>query len=193
MDMRRKIELLFIAALFLVSCGGEEKRNDTERPSRETLISNIKVMEDSLKGLTSQLKDIKQIPNLTRMELINRYLEFYKFYPEDDFAPECLDKVHMVYSGMNVHSRSAQYADTLLIKYPEYINRAMVLESQGSTFDIFLQPRDSAKVRYYYELLLKEYPDLDKEKRQGIKERLKYNHLNFDQYLEMKMNEIASK
>ena len=180
--------------LGLASCGGNEKNEEEGvKPSKEELIEKINYMEDSLKQLTSQLKDIKQIPNLTRMELINRLLDFYRNYPEDQFAPECLDKVHMTYSGMGVYIRSVEYADTLLLKYPKYVNRAMVLESQGSSYDIFIQPRDSAKVRYYYELLLKENPKMDKAKRNGIKERLKFNHLNFDQYIDKQMENIALK
>lgn len=185
--------LLLVAATF-AACGGKEKGSkEGEKPSKEELIQRINYMEDSLKGLTAQLKDIKQIPNLTRMELINRLLDFYRNYPEDKFAPECLDKVHMTYSGMGVYVRSVEYADTLLQKYPDYVNRAMVLESQGSSYDIFIQPRDSAKVRYYYELLLKENPNMDKAKKNGIKDRLKYNHLNFDQYIDKQMENIAAK
>lgn len=187
------ILLLFLSAA-ITSCGGNEKKvAEDEKPSKEELIEKINYMEDSLKALTSQLKEIKQIPNLTRMELINRLLDFYHYYPEDKFAPECLDKVHMTYSGMGVYIRAVEYADTLLEKYPDYVNRALVLESQGSSYDIFIQPRDSAKVRYYYELLLKENPKMDKAKRNGIKDRLKYNHLNFDQYIDKQMNNIASK
>lgn len=187
------ILLLFLSTA-ITSCGGNEKKvAEDEKPSKEELIEKINYMEDSLKALTSQLKEIKQIPNLTRMELINRLLDFYHYYPEDKFAPECLDKVHMTYSGMGVYIRAVEYADTLLEKYPDYVNRALVLESQGSSYDIFIQPRDSAKVRYYYELLLKENPKMDKAKRNGIKDRLKYNHLNFDQYIDKQMNNIASK
>jgi hypothetical protein len=186
--------ILVMLTLSLASCGGNEKKEEEGvKPSKEELIEKINYMEDSLKRLTSQLKDIKQIPNLTRMELINRLLDFYRNYPEDQFAPECLDKVHMTYSGMGVYIRSVEYADTLLLNYPKYVNRAMVLESQGSSYDIFIQPRDSAKVRYYYELLLKENPKMDKAKRNGIKERLKFNHLNFDQYIDKQMENIALK
>ena len=186
--------ILVMLTLSLASCGGNEKKEEEGvKPSKEELIEKINYMEDSLKRLTSQLKDIKQIPNLTRMELINRLLDFYRNYPEDQFAPECLDKVHMTYSGMGVYIRSVEYADTLLLNYPNYVNRAMVLESQGSSYDIFIQPRDSVKVRYYYELLLKENPKMDKAKRNGIKERLKFNHLNFDQYIDKQMENIALK
>jgi hypothetical protein len=185
--------VLMLLTATITACGGKEKEvAEGDKPSKEELIEKITYMEDSLKGLTAELKEIKQIPNLTRMELINRLLDFYHYYPEDKFAPECLDKVHMTYSGMGVYVRAVEYADTLLEKYPDYVNRSLVLESQGSSYDIFIQPRDSAKVRYYYELLLKENPKMDKAKRNGIKDRLKYNHLNFDEYIDKQMENIAS-
>jgi tetratricopeptide (TPR) repeat protein len=171
----------------LYSCGSKNEA-DTEKPSKEELIGRIKEMEDSLKGLQANLNEIKQIPNLTHFELINRLLDFYHYYPEDVYAAECLDKVHMKYSGLNIHQRAVQYADTLLEKYPDYVNRAMVLESQGSTYDVFITPRDTAKVRYYYELLLKENPKIDKDKREGIQDRLKHLDMNFDQFIDYKMS-----
>lgn len=194
MKMKYSYLLLIPFLAFLVACGGgSEEGGKDEKPSKEELVDKIKKMEDSLKYLQANMDAVKQVPNLTRIEFINRLLDYYHNYPEDDYAAECLDKVHMVYSGMNVHVRAVQYADTLLEKYPKYVNRALVLESQGSSYDIFMQPRDSAKVRYYYELLLKENPRMDNEKRMGIKERLKYNHLNFDQFVDMKMKSIAVK
>ena len=78
-----------------------------------------------------------------------------------------------------------------VMKYPNYINRALVLESQGSTYDIFLQPRDTSKVRYYYELLLKENPKMEKDKREGIKDRLIHIDMNFDEFINYKMNAMA--
>lgn len=191
-----KIKFVFGLTVLLIfaACGNDKKDgNDAPKPSKEELRGSIKQMEDSLKGLQANLSEIKQIPNLTRIELINRLLAFYYNYPEDTYAAECLDKVHMTYSGMNVHEKAIAYADTLLNKYPKYVNRAMILESQGSSYDIFMQPRDSAKVRYFYQMLLNENPSMDKDKRTGIKDRLKNNHLNFDQYIEKKMEEIAKK
>jgi hypothetical protein len=66
----------------------------------------------------------------------------------------------------------------------------MVLESQGSSFDIYPSIRDTAKVRYYYSLLLKENPSMNKEKSKGIKERLMHLNMTFDQYIEFKMKSL---
>jgi hypothetical protein len=182
----------FASLLLLFSCGNPNKEGKETKvlASKEELKASIKQMEDSLKLLQS--KDIP-VENLHRMELANRLKLFYESYPEDAYAPKCLDNIHMVYSGMGVHELSIAYADTLLRNYPKYENRAMILESQGSNFDIFSTPRDSAKVRYYYTLLLKEFPNLDKEKREGIKERLANNRLTFDDYLNKKIEDMASK
>lgn len=176
----------------IYSCGNDASK-EGEKPTKEELVSNIKVMEDSLRNLQANINSTKQIPNLTHFELINRLLDYYHNYPEETYAAECLDKVHMKYSGMGIHLKAVEYADILLTKYPDYVNRAMVLESQGSTYDIFIQPRDTGKVRYYYELLLKENPKMEKDKREGIKDRLKHLDMTFDEFIEYKMNAIASK
>ena len=80
-----------------------------------------------------------------------------------------------------------KYADTLLASYPAYKNRALVLESQGSSYDVFPEIRDTAKVRYYYKLLMNENPKMNREKINGIKERLQHLNLTFDQYIDFKM------
>lgn len=181
---------MLASVLLLASCGGEEKAEEKTVATAEELKASIKVMEDSLKSLQAN-----QLPvgNLHRMELINRLRLFYETYPEDNYAPVCLDNMHMIYSGMGVPELSIAYADTLLEKYPKYENRAMILESQGSNYDVFTTPRDSAKVRYYYTLLLNDYPNLDKDKRQGITDRLANNHLTFDEYLNKKIKDMAVK
>jgi tetratricopeptide (TPR) repeat protein len=171
--------LIIVAAVFLTSCGGK-KPDENKKPSLESLKTSLKNWEDSL---SKKQENGEEIISLDRIELINRCLALYKNYPENDLAPAALDKVHMIFSGIGAYPESVAYADTVLEMYPKYVNRALVLESQGSSFDIFIQPRDSSKVRFYYTLLLKEYANLDKEKRDGIEERLKMNHLNFDDYL----------
>ena len=186
-----KYAILIGVSLFflnLSSCGSSETA--ANKPTRESLKARIKEMEDSLKGLQVNINEIKQIPNLTHFELINRLLDYYHNYPEDAYSAECLDKVHMKYSGMNIHQRAVQYADTLLDKFPKYVNRALVLESQGSAYDIFIQPRDTAKVRKYYTMLLNENPKMDKDKIAGIRDRLQHLDLNFDQFIEYKMQSL---
>jgi tetratricopeptide (TPR) repeat protein len=178
-----------VALIFgLNSCTGAD--SGTDRPEKEELKARIKEMEDSLNLLQGNIHDIKQIPNLTQFELINRLLDYYNYYPQDSYAAECLDKVHMKYSGMNIHQRAVQYADTLLEKFPKYVNRALVLESLGSTYDVFIQPRDTIKIRKYYTMLLEENPNLDREKASGLRDRLAHLDMNFDQFIDYKTKSL---
>ena len=59
----------------------------------------------------------------------------------------------------------------------------MVLESLAGAYDVFVIPRQKAKVQYYYEMLLKENPKMDAEQRKQIEKRLKYIDLTFDEYV----------
>ena len=149
----KKYLVISIVTIVAVACSTSSK-DEKVKPSKTELKAKIKEMEDSLVQLQADLTTTKQIPNLTHFELINRLLDYYHNYPEDPISAEYLDKVHMKYSGLNIYEQAVKYADTLLASYPAYKNRALVLESQGSSYDVFPEIRDTAKVRYYYKLLM---------------------------------------
>jgi len=185
-----KMSVFVFGLSLMYACGGGLNEDGKGSGSRVELKSRIKEMEDSIRDLQANLPQTKTIPNLTNFELINRLLDYYHAYPEDDYAAECLDKVHMKYAGLNILTRAVQYADTLLEKYPNYINRAMVLESQGSSYE-YIQPRDTSKIRFYYTKLLKENPKMDREKREGLKFRLRHLDLTFEEFIDFQMNELS--
>jgi hypothetical protein len=185
------MRILFFIGLFffsfLISCtGGNSAQNDSKiEEMKEVIVQK----EDSLSLLQKQNKPI---PKEKHFELIQALSDFYLAFPKDKYAPVCLDKIQMSYSGLGVYHRAIEYADVLIKKYPKYINRPMILESQASNYDIFQQPRDTVKVRYYYELLLKENPNLDKDKKEGIIMRLDHLDLTFDQYIDFISNLASS-
>jgi len=191
MKLKKYLVISFVT-IVAVACSTSSK-DEKVKPSKTELKAKIKEMEDSLVQLQADLTTTKQIPNLTHFELINRLLDYYHNYPEDPISAEYLDKVHMKYSGLNIYEQAVKYADTLLVSYPAYKNRALVLESQGSSYDVFPEIRDTAKVRYYYSLLIKENPKMNREKINGIKERLQHLNLTFDQYIDFKMKTFSEK
>lgn len=161
----------FFVLLLLISLFYSCSEGTSETP--EILLrEKIANMEDSIGKLTVNLAPGEMLSDEVSLELIDLLLDYYHKYPKDVYAPECLDKVHMTYSAIGRYKYSANYADTLLANYPDYINREMILESQAGAYDVYLQPRDTAKVRYYYELLLKENKDLPKDKVHDIQWRL---------------------
>jgi hypothetical protein len=59
------------------------------------------------------------------------------------------------------------------------------LESLASTYDVLIEPRDAEKVKYYYELLLKE--KIKASKRKDIENRLKHIDMDFFEYSQFQM------
>lgn len=182
--MRKITIVLSCICLLLNSCGNKPK----DENSREALKNKITEMEDSISAL--QKESSEPIPNLTSIELINRLTTYYTTFPKDDYAADCLFKIHMKFSELNAEEKALEYGDTLLLNFPNYKNRDFILESMASTYDVLIEPRDTSKIRYYYSLLLKE-KNLPKEKRDGIVNRLKYIDLDFFSYIEMKEKVVS--
>ncbi len=178
--------IYLVVGLSLYSCGGNSNKKDKEVPklSKSELKASLAKIEDSLRMMQ---KNGEKIESLHQIEYINRHLDYYRAYPEDKYSPVCLDKVQWMYLILQAPQYSIDYSDTILEMYPKYKNRAGVLESQGATYDAIVEPRDSAMVRKYYTMLLDENPSMNKEKRDGIRKRLKNNHLTFDEWI-MKKN-----
>ena len=183
--MRKITIVLSCICLLLNSCGNKPKVDEN---SREALKNKITEMEDSISAL--QKESSEPIPNLTSIELINRLTAYYKAFPKDEYAADCLFKLHMKHTELNAHEKALAYGDTLLLNFPNYKNKDYILESLGSTYDLIIQPRDTSKVRYYYSLLLKE-KKIPKEKREGIENRLKHLDLDFFAYIELNNKKVS--
>lgn len=169
--MKVLFPVLFL--ILVVSCASE----DTE----VKLLKEITSFEDSLRLHPSEF-------NAPKLKLVEKYIAFQSQFPKSEKAPEMLDKAHMVYSGVGLYRKSVQMGDRILKEYPKYINRAMILESQAVSYDLFLVPRDSTKVRYYYSILLKENPKLERTRKEEINFRLKNNHLTIDELIDLQAN-----
>lgn len=170
--MIRILSFAFLLSWIAFSCDTKD-----EQLVLKDRISNF---EDSITTLSNNLGAGERISTNLNHDLIELLLSYYHTYPNDAYAPEYLDKVHLIYSALGNYALSAKYADTILLNYKDYINRNIILESQACTYDIFLKPRDTSKVRYYNELLLQENKGLSKEKIEDIKFRLKNLHLTID-------------
>jgi len=168
---------IFVLAFVMLSCG------KSDSITKEQILE----LEDQLKE--TSMSDQDKVNEL-RDSLLNSFLTFYHQNPDDQFSAECLDKVHLIYSAKMDYPSAAKYADTLLEKYPDYINRLMVIESQFNTYDMFIQPRNKEKAKYYLELLLKEDKNMDSVRRSDFEYRLEYIDLTIEQLIERNMTEL---
>lgn len=174
-----KILTLVLVLTILVGCAG---KSSTE------LKAKIEAKETSIKKISSDLKPGQEMPSSEREELETLLTTFTKEFPTDEYAPVCLDKLHMLYSGKGDYERSSEYGDILINDYPLYKNRPLILESMAANYDYFILPRDTIKVKFYNELLLKENPNLPKDKIEGIQFKLDNLNLSMEELI-IQMNQ----
>lgn len=174
--MKKTLFTLFIASTVLYACGTSEQQS-----KKEQLRERITSYEDSLLGLQKDPKKAAKITSLSQIELINRLLAYHQAYPKDTFSADCLFKVHMIYEHLRAPREARAYGDTLLQRFPTYKNRALVYESLGSSYDLN-EPRDTAMVRKYYNMLLTQ-TKLSAQKKKDIQARLAKLDLTFEQYI----------
>ena len=175
--MKRLSIFTVLFCFFLSSCG----ETPEQKSKKENLREGISSYEDSLANLQKDPQKAAKITSLAQIELINRLTAYSRAYPKDTFSADCLFKTHMIYEHLRAPREARAYADTLLERFPNYKNRSLLLESMASSYDINM-PRDTSKVRYYFNLLLQE-PHITKQKKKDIKARLERLDLTFEQYI----------
>ena len=172
-----RLYIIALIGLCLASCGEDKK------VTKEDFVESFKQYEDSLKTNSTDITDTKK-----GVEYAEKCLEIAHKFPKDKDAPKYMDKAHMIFAGIGLHGRSVALADTIISMYPMYENRAMVLQSAATTYDMFLLPRRKDKVKKYYEMLLKENPKMPIEQRKEIEYRLEHIDLSFDELIELQQS-----
>ncbi len=172
--------------LFLFACSSEPATVESTVSEKEDVnitaaVREVKTFEDSLKK--SSATGTLEYNQETAVVYAEKCLAVAHRFPKSKDAPKYMDKAHIIFASANLHQRSVIVADSLILMYPMYKNRAMVLESLAGAYDVFVIPRQKDKVKMYYEMLLKENPKMDAEQRKQIEERLKYVDLTFDEYV----------
>jgi hypothetical protein len=177
--------LFFIYFSLLISCG---QNNEKTSDSRLKLKNKITQLEDSIAQVQKDRNNMGKMSPLVNVELINRLIAYFRAFPKDAYAADCLFKIHMKYSELNDHENSVAYGDTLLNNFPKYKNKEFLLESMASAYDVYIIPRDTSKVRLYYSMLLND-PLVKREKKKDLRKRLNHLHLSFDDYI-LKLNQL---
>jgi hypothetical protein len=181
-----KYFLIGFYLLIIISCGVNQENSAN---SKTELKRKIKELEDSIATIQKDPNGLAKISSLTNIELINRLTAYYRAFPKDEYSSDCLFKIHMKFSELNAHEKSAAYGDTLLKLFPDYKNKEFLIESMASAYDAYILPRDTVKVKFYFSLLLKD-PKVDEDKKRDIRKRLAHLELSFDDYI-LKMNNLT--
>ena len=169
--------------LLLGACTSGEGDRTAGEVTVESLKASIKEIDDSLYVLMEKVlaTDGFEIDRLVYHEGVNRGIEFYKNFPDDEYAPYALDKVIGMYWALNIEPRTVEWLDTLITKYPDYPGLMGALERQKSVYDSF-DAYNPEKIEYYTKLML-ERDDLSPEKRADIELRLKHIDKSFEEFI----------
>ena len=217
--MINKALFLFAFLLLLASCKNQTTTKKTvsskktvtskkEIPlSRNELVASVKQMEDSIKQMKDSISSLinspktstktlsssrlEKILSLSNVEFINRLFSFYQAFPKDPYSAACLFKIHEKYSELQAPKKALDYGDTLLVNFPNFPKREILLESMCAIYDVEIVPRDTTSLRKYNTLLLKE-STVTPEKRKEIQMRLKYIGMNFFEYTGFKNKQTSN-
>lgn len=189
----RKILVIIVFGAFVYSCSNKQKKKEKKAISPTSLKSDIKAMDDSLLVQYELVKKnkVKDIHPNYYINATQKYLTFYRKFPKDPYAPECLDKVQQLYTQQKLYDLTLKFSDTLLLKYPDYKGNPSVLLNAGSIADGIIH--DKSKIQKYYGKLLKDYPNIDKETKEMVEFRLKHIDLSFDELIELQAQKLTQK
>mgnify|MGYP001165436675 CR=1 FL=1 len=181
----------FLISLIIVSACSEneqEKKEKVIEKNQKTSIEELKKQISNYEDTLVSLNKNHIIQNLHYIEYFNRLTKFYECYPEDDYAQYCLFKIASTNTGHEPGDPKhldiqEKYADTLLIKYPNFKEKKLLLEGLIAGLDFNNVFRDTSKIRFYYNQILK-IKNLDKAYIKQTKKRLKHLDLNAIDFIE---------
>lgn len=174
---------LIACTILMASCSSEGER------SQEEIKTDISDKEAQLAKLSEKIKSMDELDS-ANTQLLDVLLEYYHTYPDDEYAANCLSKVHMVHSRSGEYNLAAAYADTLLQKYPKFVDRSQMIESQIQAYEMLIKPRNVEKIKKYLQLWLKENKNAPKEKIEDMQYHLKYVDMSLEDRMRQNMQEL---
>lgn len=181
----KNIFVLTCLSFSILACKSQPKEANEVTLTSEQMINSIREVDDSLRNSYKRYmkdpKPEKQIDQGMVIRLANKQVLFYQKYPEHEMAPEYLDKAFQLYYSENKIEEAVNYGKVLIENYPDYKGRLIAILNLAAIFDGVLDDRESAVK--YYKLLLDEYPNLEKETKIMITERLKNADLSQQEFI----------
>ena len=114
--MMKILTSFYIVALLFVGCSSSAQ--DPVQAHAE-----ITALEDSISKASLKLVQGEKMDTLMINRLKSKLVNFYQTFPENEYAPEYLDKLHMLAIGQRDYETGMRYADTLIKNYKDYIQK----------------------------------------------------------------------
>jgi hypothetical protein len=176
------ILMLVVFSSVISACSSDVNRDEQGADQEVTTVllkERIQEIDDSLKVLFEKKMedDNFQIDRLVYHEGINRCIEFYRTFPENDYAPYAIEKAAGMYDALRITQKAVEWRDTLIANYPNYDRMLFVLEQQKVNYDSF-EVYEPEKIKFYIEKML-QLETLTADKREELEFRLDNINLNF--------------
>jgi hypothetical protein len=174
--MKKLAYLIFVLTIF--GCSND---HSSTKPTKKSKSGNVKVdLWNDVKAAEDSLyskKNSNKAKNIHYMNYFSKLTEFYTKFPTDPKADSCLFAICSTETGFPIgHAKhikiQEQYGDTLILKYPKSKFRKMTIQNLVYMYDQSTKNRSTAKLNYYYKLLLADSLTTTDEKKE-IEARLK--------------------
>jgi outer membrane protein assembly factor BamD (BamD/ComL family) len=146
-----KFILLVISITMFVACG----------PSKEKSIAKIQELEKQLFSVNTGPVDTTKAN-----EMINLYVEFEKKFPTDTAAAEYLYRAASLCMNTGKASKSIEYINNIITKYPNYKKITSCYFLKGFVYDYHLKDINNARIAY--QEFISKFPKDDLANYQGI-------------------------
>lgn len=180
----KKLLTCIAVGFLMIACS-----EDLKDQPKDEFKQKITEQEQRVKELSKNVKNAQETDS-AKAELVSVLLDYYREFPKDDYSANCLSKVHMIYSSIGNVEMAVAYADTLIKKYPKFIDRSQMIESQIINYEMSIAPRDTEKIKMYLELWLNENKDGDKEKISEMEYHLEHVETPLLDRLDLNLDEL---
>jgi len=186
MIKRLLIAIVLISAV--QSCGDDLSQKGTNQSVLNSR-NQISTLEQELGELSVNRASVREMEQI-RSQLNDSLLAFYRNHPNDDYAPQSLEKLHMSCLIQKDFNSAITYGDTLVEQFPEHTNRMIILESLSNIYDMDVRPRNKEKIKHYLETILEDYPEIPDEKKADIRYRLDNIDLSIEDIMFKQLEEL---
>ena len=147
---------------------------------KDSLFTFEKVFNDSARSMEKEVRiALETNISVARQEFINRNVTYYTSFPKDSLSVHCLMNIYHLYDKIQAYEKAISYMDTIEVNYPDFPLPIGLLFQKAVNLDLFIEPRDTSRIRKCYERVLN-YPDLPAKWKSESEYRLR----NLDENIE---------
>lgn len=176
---------ILLISIMLYTCSSTDKNIKTNNSSHISIEERIKVLKEIEKQTiyTNNIVDSSKLNTL-----VMKYEELIHDFPEDSLSSQYYYKLSMFYSMNANENKALHVSENLMQKCSKGLQqqeKKYVLQNIISIYDMNQSIRDTIKLKYWYNELLK-LDSLSQDEKDSYEQRIQNLHLNFEEIISQK-------